>query len=61
MGTVTLGQAADAYLATLRGAEQQNTRRAYGRILRTVAGEFGRGTAADEISLDLQREPAART
>jgi integrase len=48
-GDVTLGQAADAYLATLRGAEQASTRRVYGRILRTVAAEFGEDTALDEL------------
>ena len=42
---VTLGQAADAYLATLRGAEQASTRRTYGRILRRVVTEFGVGAA----------------
>ena len=31
-GDVALGQAADSYLATLRGAEQASTRRTYGRI-----------------------------
>jgi hypothetical protein len=35
-GDVTLGQAADAYLVTLGGAEQVSTRRTYGRILRRV-------------------------
>ena len=40
---VTLGQAADAYLATLRGAEHASTRRTYGRILRRVVTEFGVG------------------
>ncbi len=48
-GDVTLGQAADAYLTTLRGAEQASTRRVYGRILRTVAAEFGEDTALDEL------------
>jgi integrase len=48
-GDVTLGQAADAYLATLRAAEQASTRRVYGRILRTVAAEFGEDTALDEL------------
>ena len=42
-GDVTLGQAAEAYLATLRGAEQASTRRTYGRILRWVVAEFGAG------------------
>jgi len=51
-GEITLGQAADAYLATLRGTEQASTRRVYGRILRTVAGEFGDGTAPDEIGAE---------
>ncbi len=39
-GDVTLGQAADAYLVTLGGAEQVSTRRTYGRILRG-AGKNG--------------------
>jgi|HubBroStandDraft_5_1064220.scaffolds.fasta_scaffold82972_2 integrase len=46
---VTLGQAADAYLATLSGAEQASTRRTYGRILRWVVTEFGAGASPDEI------------
>jgi integrase len=48
-GDVTLGQAADAYLTTIRGVEQASTRRVYGRILRTVAAEFGKDTALDEL------------
>ena len=48
-GDLTLAQAVDAYLATLRGAEQASTRRTYGRILRWVLAEFGAGTALDEI------------
>ena len=44
---VTLGQAADAYLATLHGAEQASTRRTYGRILRRVVTEFGSDAAPD--------------
>ena len=47
-GDVTLGQAADAYLATLRGAEHASTRRTYGRILRWVVTEFS-GDAAPDI------------
>lgn len=50
-GDVTLGQAVDAYLATLRGAEQASTRRTYGRILRWVVTEFG-----SESSLDTDAE-----
>jgi len=46
-GDVTLGQAADAYLATLRGAEHASTRRTYGRILRWIVTEFGSDTAPD--------------
>jgi integrase len=49
-GSVTLGQAADAYLATLCGAEQASTRRTYGRILRWVVIEFGADTGPDETS-----------
>jgi integrase/recombinase XerC/integrase/recombinase XerD len=51
-GEVTLGRGADAYLATLRAAEQGNTRRVYGRILRGAVAEFGSGTPLDEISAD---------
>jgi len=39
---MTLGRAIDAYLATLRDAEQANTRRAYGQVLRRLAAEFAR-------------------
>ncbi len=46
-GDVILGQAADAYLATLRGAEHASTRRTYGRILRRVVTEFGSDAAPD--------------
>jgi integrase len=49
---VALGGAAVAYLATLRAAEQGNTRRVYGRILRRAAAEFGSGTPLDEISAE---------
>jgi integrase len=49
---VTLGRAVDAYLATLGGAEQEGTRRVYGRVLRRVVGEFGSGTVPGEISAD---------
>jgi len=48
-GDVTLSQAAEAYLATLGGAEQASTRRTYGRILRGVAAEFGAGTGPGEV------------
>ena len=51
-GAVTLGQAADAYLATLNAAEHANTRRVYGRILARVAAEFGSGAALHEISAE---------
>jgi hypothetical protein len=44
---ITLGPAADAYLATLRGAEQAQHRRAYGRILRWVVTEFAAGESPD--------------
>jgi integrase len=50
--TVTLGQAATAYLATLSGAEQASTRRTYGRVLRWVITEFGPDTAPDQISAE---------
>jgi hypothetical protein len=48
-GGVTLGQAADAYLATLRGAEQASTRRTYSRVLRWVVAEFGAESKPGEI------------
>jgi len=47
---MTLARAADAYLATLSGAEQGSTRRQYGKILRRVVAEFGGGAAPGEIS-----------
>ncbi len=46
-GDITLGRAVDAYLATLSGAEQASTRRAYGRVLRWIVTEFGGDTAPD--------------
>ena len=51
-GDITLGRAIDAYLATLAGAEQQNTRRAYSGVLRRMAAEFGTGSVPDEISAE---------
>lgn len=44
---MTLSQATDAYLATLRGAEHASTRRTYGRILRWIVTEFGSDAAPD--------------
>jgi integrase len=44
---ITLVRAAEAYLATLGGAEQEGTRRVYGRILRRVVAGFGAETAPD--------------
>jgi hypothetical protein len=40
---------AGAYLATLRGAEQENTRRPSGQVLRRRAAEFGAGTVHGDI------------
>src|SRR6266702_1613903 len=51
-GDVTLGQAAEAYLVTLGGAEQASTRRTYGRILRRAVAEFGPETAPDEVDAE---------
>ena len=51
-GDVTLGQAAEAYLVTLGGAEQASTRRTYGRILRRVVAEFGPEAAPDEVGAE---------
>jgi integrase len=48
-GDVALGQAAEAYLVTLGGAEQASTRRTYGRILRWVIAEFGAGTGPGAV------------
>jgi hypothetical protein len=38
---ITLGNAVQAYLATLAGAEQAGTRTVYGRILRRAERQFG--------------------
>jgi hypothetical protein len=42
---------AGACLATLRGAEQANTRGAYGQVLYRRAAEFGAGTVLGDISV----------
>ena len=42
---------AATYLATLRGAEQADTRRAYGQVLRRMVAEFGAGTVLGDISV----------
>src|SRR5437016_1084987 len=52
-GDITLGGAAAAYLATLGGAEQESTRRTYGRILRRMTAEFGSGTTPGEITAEM--------
>lgn len=52
VGGMTLGRAAEAYLATLGGAEQASTRRAYGRVLRRVTAEFGASTGLDAVGAD---------
>jgi integrase/recombinase XerC/integrase/recombinase XerD len=49
---MTLSPAIDAYLATIGGAEQENTRRQYSRILRRVAAEFGGDAGMDDISAE---------
>ncbi len=49
---VTLGNAVDAYLATLGGAEQAATRRAYGKVLRRLALHFGPDTDLGALSAD---------
>lgn len=49
---MTLGRAIDAYLATLRGIEQANTRRVYGQVLRRLAAGFGSEIALDEIGAE---------
>jgi integrase len=48
----TLGAATTAYLATLAGSEQENTRRAYGGTLRRLGREFG--TAVPVGDLDAE-------
>src|SRR6266581_330248 len=60
-GDVTLGQAAEAYLVTLGGAEQASTRRTYGRILRRAVAEFGPETAPDEVDAERFAEWADRS
>lgn len=60
MGTVhqlhasqtTLGAANAAFLATLAGAEQQNTKRAYGNVLRRLAREFGIESAVADLDAE---------
>jgi len=59
-GDVTLGPAAEAYLATLGGAEQASTRRTYGRILRRVVAEFGAQTAPDQVDAERFAEWGCR-
>ena len=59
-GDVTLGQAAEAYLGTLGGAEQASTRRTYGRILRRVVAEFGAQTAPDQVDAERFAEWGCR-
>lgn len=49
---VTLAAAVDAYLATMRGAEHANTRRAYRQVLRQMIIEFGADTELDDISAE---------
>jgi integrase/recombinase XerC/integrase/recombinase XerD len=47
-----LCHAADAYLATLGGAEQTATHRAYGKVLRRVVGHFGPDTDLSAIGAE---------
>ena len=54
--TSSLGQAAEACLVTLGGAEQASTRRTYGRILRRVVAEFGAETALNS-GMDVEMTP----
>ena len=49
---VTLGNAVDAYLATLGGAEQAATRRAYGKVLSRVVAHFGPDADLTSVSAD---------
>jgi integrase len=51
-GQTTLGAAAAAYLATLRGPEQASTHRTYGRVLRRLATALGDETPLDEVSAE---------
>jgi integrase len=51
-GQVTLGAAAEAYLATLGRREQANTFRAYSRRLRGAVAEFGSTASLGQIDPD---------
>jgi len=52
----TLGAATAAYLATLTGAEQANTRRAYALVLRRLGREFGTGSQVGGITAETLSE-----
>ena len=52
----TLGEATSAYLATLAGAEQANTRRAYSGVLRRLGREFGTDSPVDGIEPEALAE-----
>jgi integrase/recombinase XerC/integrase/recombinase XerD len=49
---MTLCHAADAYLATLGGAEQEATHRAYAKVLRRMTAHFGPDTDLSDITAD---------
>lgn len=48
----TLGRASAAFLATLSGSEQANTRRAYSSVLRRLGLEYGADSAVSGIAAD---------
>ena len=47
---ITLGDACDAYLATLTAPEHQGTHRVYSRVLRLAEREYGRATPPADIA-----------
>lgn len=53
---VTLGEATRAYLATLAGAEQEATRRAYSGTLRRLALEYGSDSGVADITAESLAE-----
>jgi integrase len=48
--SVTLDDAAAAYLATLAGAESRGTKRVYGGVLRALVAEYGSGADPADLS-----------
>jgi integrase/recombinase XerC/integrase/recombinase XerD len=54
--TVTVGAAADAYLATLAGPESAGTRRVYSGVLRQLTAEYGTDADVAELWPDAVAE-----